>query len=315
MKLSTAIEGFRRGAVDLAKATRAGYHGDLQMLLSSIKAVGEPDSVTSFTAAAVKRYLAVLDEHGRGLATLARKLAAIRSFTAWLRSERLLQGDPLEGVKPIRPPKRLPRPYRKEDRARLMRLTLPLNEQVVRGLLYYTGVRVSPLCRIRIEHLDLTACTTREGVPVDGTITTTGKGGATTIHYVPPPLRALLDEWLLVNKQLKPYDLLLTRPTAPPGRAYSPRCIQRMTKRWGQAAGVPPPCTPHRFRHSIASDLLEQTDDVKLVQEWLGHKDLATTEIYTQLASVKKARAARMLTADWAQGYDTPEGRAERDAK
>lgn len=295
MKLTTAIEAFCRDSLQLSPASRAAYHSDLMMLTASIKAVGQPDSVFSFTPEAITRYLTTLSSHGRSQATLARKRAAVRTLTEWGREKDLWSADPLKGVPKIRKPKRLPRPYRKEELRALMLLPLPLVERLIRALLYYTGVRVSPLCRIRVEDVDLISRATVEGVPVAGTIRTVGKGDQALVIYVAPPLKTVLDEWFLAHPRLKPYDLLIARPN---GAAYTRKVVESMTRRWGQAAGVKT-CTPHRFRHSNATDLLEQLGDLRLVQEWLGHKDIKTTEGYTEVADMKRARAALVLRGEW----------------
>jgi site-specific recombinase XerC len=297
MKLSVAIDLFTRSDAITSKATRRAYHSDLHMLLTSIRAAGEPDSVFSVTPAAIKRFLVTLRDLGRDPATRARKRTAIASFVTWGRNEGTWtwKEDPLRGVPQIKVPKRLPRPLRKGDRDKIMQLPLPLDQRVVRALLYYTGVRVTPLGQIRKEDVDLTPFTTAEGIPVAGKIRIKGKGGKTTEVYVALPLARILKEWFKANPNMKDYDLLLSQPAAyghPAGRPYNMRFIERMVREWAKAAGVSGRVTPHRFRHTCGTDLLEQTRDLALVQEWLGHESITTTRGYAQVADVARASAA-----------------------
>ena len=309
MKLSTSIEKFIHNDPNLAKNTRKAYHGDLQMFLASVRAAGEPDSVYSLAPAPIKRFLITLKDLGRHPGTISRKLTAITGLVKYLEGEGWTWKEhPLRGVKTIKVGKRLPRPYRKDDLAKLMRLPLPLDQRVIRALLYYTGIRVTPLTELRKEHVDLTPFTL-DGVPVAGKIRTKGKGGKIMEIYVVPRLAKILQEWFDANPGMQSWDLLFSHPAGygrPAGRPYTARFIQLMTHAWARAAGlphldVPKGCTPHRFRHSCGTDLLDETDNLALVQEWLGHESIATTRGYAELSNKKRAKAA-LGFKDWEAG-------------
>lgn len=296
MKLTTAITAFIRESLSRARSTRDAYHSDLLMLVASLRSRGEVDSVHSLTPDAVTHYLADLEANKRSKATLARKRSAIKSFVEWGQDKELWEGrNPLKGVSKIPKQHRLPRPYKSDELKRLMLLPLPITERAIRALLYYAGLRVTPVCDLLLDAIDLTERLTHEGIKICGTIRTIQKGDRTQITYVAAPLKAILDEYLLTFPDKRPYDHLFVQAS---GRHYTRQVIEDMTARWGRQADVLH-CTPHRFRHSCATTLLELFGDIRLVQVWLGHKDISTTQIYAEVADMKRAKAAQALPSSW----------------
>jgi len=285
MKLSTAVNDFIT-SIKLEKQpeTIRGYEGDLDRLVSYAKFHAQ-DSLFAFTPDLIQQHL--LHESSRGLAmmTLHRYQTSLRAFARWALQRRLLAGNPMDQVAMIRKPKRLPRPFKRAERERLMALELPLVHQVVRGLLYYTGLRVSPLARIRLRDLELFPETGR------GTIRTIGKQNKEHVAHIPRELGRLLEAYL---EGQAPRMFLFEAPTDPPGRPWDRRAIERMCRQWGERAEVPG-CTPHRFRHTYATMLFERGGNPAKIQQLLAHADISTTMLYMEVAADELAATAQLL--------------------
>jgi integrase/recombinase XerC len=136
-------------------------------------------------------------------------------------------------------------------------------------LFYSSGLRLSELCALRWDELDL----------AESLVRVTGKGGKTRIVPVGSHARSALQAWLAEARPA---------PDAPvfPGRGggpISPRAVQLRLRLLAQRQGIWKRVHPHLLRHSFASHVLESSQDLRGVQELLGHADIATTQIYTHL--------------------------------
>src|SRR5262249_15808032 len=140
------------------------------------------------------------------LTTLHRRRACISEFGKWGRRKRLWAEDPTEELPPIKKPKRVPRPFDGAELDRLMALKLPPIEVVLRAMLYYTGLRATPICRIKLGDLSFAPATFKNGVTAPGSIRATSKGKKESVKPMHPALFALL-------KDVAP--LISTDPKAP----------------------------------------------------------------------------------------------------
>lgn len=137
-------------------------------------------------------------------------------------------------------------------------------------MLFSTGLRISEALRItRKEYADM-----KEHKKNDLVIT--GKGGYQRIVFFSPPARTAIDEYLSLRQDDKPLLFPITV-----------RCAQLMVKERAREAGITKRITPHMFRHSLATDLLNRGVDLRVVQEFLGHRSISSTEVYTHVASAK----------------------------
>jgi integrase/recombinase XerC len=140
-------------------------------------------------------------------------------------------------------------------------------------LLYSSGLRLAELVALDLADLDLH----------DATVRVTGKGNKTRIVPVGGHARNALRAWLAVRSPLaadphEPAVFLGSR-----GRRIAPRSVQARVRLWARRQGIEASVSPHLFRHSFASHLLESSQDLRGVQELLGHADISTTQIYTHL--------------------------------
>jgi integrase/recombinase XerD len=181
--------------------------------------------------------------------------------------------------------KLLPRPFGHDEAARLLALDLSPLERVVRGLLFGTGLRVSLLCALKIGDVSFDP----PGDPGRR------QGEQPQVLPMPPAVRELLYAYVLAHTDLKGQSWLLGQTS---GRPYNRRRLAQMTRRWGAVAKVPD-CTPHRFRHRFATSMREAGTDLRLVQSALGHEDIKSTTLYTEVTQV--ALTAAMHRLPWAQ--------------
>lgn len=211
--------------------------------------------------------------------TRSRRIGTLRKFGAWGIRKGLWTTNPADDPKyRVKGQRSLPRPIEDQDVAAIMALSL--NEEVertVRALLYYTGLRVSPLCNLLVGDISFNPMRSgKESVP--GSIRSIGKGKKPHLVPMDPRLAPVVGDYLR-NNPGKSYDRLLRIN----GKPISTRAVQRMVARWGKAVGVAN-CTPHRFRHTFATELLARGVKLEVIQKLLNHSNLATTQIYARVA-------------------------------
>jgi len=146
---------------------------------------------------------------------------------------------------------------------------LGLRDRAMLELLYSSGLRLSELCGLRWDQLDL----------ADGLVRVLGKGRKIRIVPVGRPAREALEQWQQSNSPASDAPVFPGRGGAPIG----PRAVQLRLRQLAQQQGLWKRVYPHLLRHSFASHLLESSGDLRGVQELLGHADIATTQIYTHL--------------------------------
>ncbi|HEV2718970.1 MAG TPA: tyrosine-type recombinase/integrase [Thermoanaerobaculia bacterium] len=211
-------------------------------------------------------------------ASVKRHLATLRSFFHWLEEDRGEVDDPFRGTRiRIRMPKRLPRVIARADLRRLLQREATatfsdLTAYVATELLFATGMRVSELASLLDAAVDLE----------DGTITIVGKGNRQRRVFVPEEIKSILSDYRAVRDRgaCEAATFLINSRGAP----ASPQHIRRLVRTHGERCAVRERVTPHMFRHSVATYLLEEGVDIRYVQRLLGHRSISTTEIYTQVA-------------------------------
>lgn len=286
MRLTTAVRDFIRDSrISLSGATLDKYEAILDDFLASAKTHGS-DNVLSFTPDAVGEFFRDPRRQRMAPATLRCARAALATFARWGLRKRLWSSDPMVDAPRIPRPHHLPRPFAPDQRRRLLALDLPLVERLLRTLLDETGVRVSELCALRVGDVAL-----GESDESPGWLRVTGKGRKTRMVPLLPTARAVLFEWIATKTNLEPGSPLLRQADGSP---WTPAMIERRCRAWGKPAGVER-CHPHRFRHTLATRLLERCGDLRVVQEILGHASVATTEVYTHVTSTRLQAAVMGL--------------------
>ena len=216
--------------------------------------------------------------HAGGLAprSVQRRLSAVRTFLRYLQRERVLTHNPAAEVRAPKIKRSLPETLDVDQMSRLLDIpgtdTLSVRDRAIMELFYSSGLRLAELIGLDLGALDAT----------DRTIRVSGKGNKTRILPVGRKALEALEKWLAVRGALAAIGemaLFVGRN----GRRVGQRTIQLRIARWARLQGLPMHVHPHLFRHSFASHLLESSQDLRGVQELLGHADIATTQVYTHL--------------------------------
>lgn len=262
------------------------------------RAVNAALDFTTLTHAHIRKFAVQLHSRGLNARSIARKLSAWRGFFNWLGEQIPLASNPVEGVKPPRRGKPLPKALNADDAIRLVATSPSLNahtatfaacNQAMFELLYSSGLRVSELTGLDVHYTNEAAHVSAGWVDWEAAeVRVTGKGDKQrAVPVGQPALRAIAD-WLplrntlVKNNAAKPGDavaLFLTER----GSRVSPRVIQLRLKAHAQALGIVTTVHPHVLRHSFASHVLQSSGDLRAVQEMLGHTSIASTQVYTSL--------------------------------
>ncbi|XVQ13191.1 tyrosine recombinase XerC [Spirillospora sp. CA-255316] len=281
-ELLEALEGFLRhlrAERDLSPHTLRAYEGDLQDLYRYAVdvGVGGPDGLD---VNVLRAWLAQQHANGRSRATLARRTAAVRAFTAYLHRRGLIEQDPGQLLGTPKRHRDLPDVLAQDEAARLLdRMDvegpLGLRDLAVLEVLYGTGVRVSELCGLDVDDIDVER----------GTARVLGKGNKERTVPVGEPATRAVGDWLRTGR-----PALATEHSGPAlflgarGGRLHPTSARRIVHARIAEVGEVPDVSPHGLRHSAATHLLEGGADLRSVQEILGHASLQTTQIYTHVS-------------------------------
>jgi len=235
--------------------------------------------LAALEGAQVRRLVAQM--HARGLAprSLASLLSAWRGLYRWLARHKGYGANPVEGVRAPKPGKRLPKALSVEQVARLLEPSpagapAAARDAAMFELLYSSGLRLAELVGLDLGdgRLDLRA----------GEVTVTGKGAKTRTVPVGAKAREALEAWIAVRAQLAaPGEKALF--VGARGRRIAPGVVERALAQLAARQGLPGRVHPHMLRHSFASHVLQSSQDLRAVQEMLGHASIATTQVYTHL--------------------------------
>lgn len=272
----------------LSEHTRAAYARQVQLLLQQDRV--SRNSPEQVNGADLRGLLAEL--HGKGLSarSLAQTLAAWRSFFEYALAHGSVARNPVSGLKAPRADRLLPKALGPDAVRDLLDAQKPepadiaaWRDRAMFELLYSSGLRLSELVGLDLQSggrcgfLD----------PASGEVEVLGKGGRRRRVPVGRQAMAAIDDWLRVRGQW-------LKPSTPPedrmalflgerGARIHPRQVQQRLARWGRLCGLPVSVHPHALRHSFASHVLQSSQDLRGVQEMLGHQSISATQVYTRL--------------------------------
>ena len=262
----------------VADSTRAVYARDAAAAVDWLETAGSSGPAT-VDRRALRRYLAHLGANRYAARTITRKVSVLRRYFDWARRTGRIAVDPTLGLAAPRGPSRLPQVLKDDHIRTLIEKPARAGDDDARDardlaiveLLYGSGLRVSELCGLRYEDLDL----------VQAEVRVWGKGSKQRLVPLSDPAVAALRSWLQDHRAS---FVTVNTPAAAiflnqRGRAMTPRDVRRVIDRRSVV-----PTHPHALRHTFATHLLDGGADLRAVQELLGHADIATTQIYTHVS-------------------------------
>ena len=229
-------------------------------------------------------YLAWLRKRGHAIRSLARHLSSLRGFFAYAAEERVVRNNPTRFLECPKLPRLLPEVLNEREMNAIlalpdMREKLGVRDRCMLEVLYGAGLRVSELCRLQVLDLDAQR----------GVLRVFGKGAKERLV----PLHGLavslvcdyVRDW---RPAFSPREgmLFLNRS----GRGLSRTALWKIVRKYALEAGIRRAISPHTFRHSFATHLLEGGADLRTVQLLLGHEDISATELYTHVQSERLRR-------------------------
>jgi integrase/recombinase XerC len=286
--LSEQIELFARylqGERRSAKHTVSAYSRDLAELADFVRAQGFPADAARLDLLALRSFLASLVSRN-GSATIARKIASLRTFYRFLVRRGMAQRNPAAALRLPKVPRPLPKFLAIDDAIALVEAPTEhghddaraLRDRAMLELLYGAGVRVSELAGLSLEALDLPQARARVH----------GKGNKERVVPLGPPCIAALQAYLGVRGTLRSPETGIDDPSAVflgrLGTRLSVRQVQKLVGRYGAVAAGRGDLHPHALRHTCATHLLDAGADLRGIQELLGHASLSTTQRYTHVS-------------------------------
>ena len=270
------LGAFERSHTSLSERTLAAYSTDVRLFVEWVARLRIEDPA-SVTRTVIRRYVASLATREYARRSIARKAAALRRYFGWLAAEEIIPVDPTIGLQVASGSARLPRVLDRRELDSLLDGPSPDGEpdwrrrrdDAVLEILYGSGVRVSELCTLQLDQVDLTA----------GALSVWGKGSKARRVPLSQPAIAALARWLDVRNDVVSPDAGAVVFGNERGKVLTPRDVRRLLDRRS-----PTPTHPHALRHTFATHLLDGGADLRAVQELLGHSDVATTQRYTHVS-------------------------------
>jgi integrase/recombinase XerD len=272
---------------DASENTVAAYRNDLSQLHTFVSHYSSPtvtaiSSWSEVDSVVIQNYVLDLKARGYASSTVARKIAAVKSFFEYLAAHEVVAANPTAGLESPKVKKHLPHTIRHEDVEKLLAAPAAgegpqaLRDVALLETLYATGVRVSELVNLDLANLDLerrTVTSSMSGkrsrvIPIDAR---TNQALRRYVEEGRPHLAPAPDETaLFLNHR---------------GQRLTRQGLWLIIKHYVKEVGIKESVTPHTLRHSFATHLLDTGAALREVQERLGHASLSTTQVYRQVAS------------------------------
>ena len=259
----------------LSRHTVKGYQRDLTKLQLFVASLNS-NNLLCLKSIEARLFPAQLYRQGLTGRSIQRALSAARSLYRYLLREKLVRGNPFDGVQAPRGERKLPETLSTDQAAKLVdidpKCDIDYRDRAILELFYSSGLRLSELSGLDVNHVDLK----------ERMVRVTGKGGKERLLPIGRYARDALRVWYERRDSIVAQDeraLFVTRS----GQRLGVRAIQHRVQVWAKRQGLGRGVHPHMLRHSFASHLLESSGDLRAVQELLGHADISTTQVYTHL--------------------------------
>ncbi len=266
---------FLRSEKGLSLHTQRNYKQQLQTVAEQLQSLGvlrwqEVD------AGWVRQLAGKGMREGMKASSLSTRLSSLRSFFDFLILRGELEANPARGVSAPRKQRPLPKNLDVDEMNQLLEVNeddpLSIRDRAMMELMYGSGLRLAELISIDVRDVRLRR----------GELRVIGKGDKERQVPFAGMAQQWVANWMKVRSQLANADesaLFVSKL----GRRISPRSVQKRMAEWGQKQSVASHITPHKLRHSFATHMLESSNNLRAVQELLGHENISTTQIYTHL--------------------------------
>ncbi len=264
----------------VASNTLSSYLRDIRQFLHWLERAGKlPEQVKQPDVAS---YTQFLSSEGKSAATVTRSLASLKSFYSFLIRQGVVEVNPARGLSPARVERKLPQILTSKEVELFLEQpdasdVKGCRDRAMLELLYATGIRVSELIGLNMDHVNLSAAFIR----------CSGRDRERIIPLYPAAVRALSDYLEHVRPQMIEHPDEQALFVNMNGERMSRQGFWKLIKYYQEKAGIQKEITPHTLRHSFAAHLLENGADLRSIQEMLGHADISSTQIYTQIVSQK----------------------------
>lgn len=264
----------------LAVNTLISYRQDIEQYLNYCKQQKISEDMI-LVQSTVSRYILHIRRNGKAPSTVSRFLASLRAFCRFLMNEELIDKDPTENLDSPRLKQRLPHVLLPSEVEKLLDQPntgkpVGLRDRAMLELLYASGLRVSELVWLDVEHVNTNL----------GYVRCIGKGDKERIIPIGSMAIKSVTEYLNMGRARitkgKPVKALFVNLH---GKRLTRQGFWKILKKYARMGGIEKVITPHTLRHSFATHMLENGADLRIVQELLGHADITTTQIYTHLTN------------------------------
>jgi len=278
MKLSEAVNKFLEDLESIkrySKNTITAYTSDLDQFKNYCDEY-KKEKLDQITEKFIKTFLMQMSELGKSKKSIARNLASIRGLFKFAYSNNIIYSNPTLNISNPKSQKILPEIINERAIEELYK-NIDKNEEdsnlvkCIIEILYGCALRVSELCNLNVSDVDLKR----------DTIRVIGKGNKTRIVPIGSKSKVVIEEYNLKSKQGNPNDPFLVNKNKK--RIY-PRMVHRLVNKYLSQVTDIKKKSPHIFRHSAATHMLDRGADLRAVKELLGHENLSTTQIYTHVS-------------------------------
>ena len=265
---------------NLSTNSITSYKTDLERYINFLydgESIRELDSIRQIH---IRNFIRFLNDQNLSSSTINRSFSSIRSYHKYLSYEKKITHNPTQLLEPPKISKKLPKVLSVQEINEIINSvkvenSMGYRDKAILETLYSAGLRVSELCSLEMNNILFDSAMLR----------VVGKGNKE--RYVPLGDKAikLINDYCkyirsaLVDKKKSDGNVFLSKN----GKQLTRMTIFNIMKRWARISGINKDISPHTFRHSFATHLLEGGADLRAVQEMLGHSDISTTQIYTHL--------------------------------
>jgi integrase/recombinase XerD len=263
----------------LSGNTISAYRSDLYKYISFIEEKKKRFHFNEVERNDIRDYMIFQKERSLSANSISRALVAIKTLHRFLMREKYIKEDVTSVLDSPKLWKNLPQALSVSEVEEIIKKPNPRNwiglrDRAVLELLYATGLRVSELVNLKTENINLEV----------GFLRCIGKGNKERIVPVGKKAQYAIDRYISkVRSKMKNSQLTDTLFLSRLGKKISRQSFWKMIKKYARLSGIKKDITPHTLRHSFATHLLERGADLRVVQEMLGHSDIATTQIYTHI--------------------------------